>query len=527
MNCPQRRNLILMLFTLITLASEWTFADNRKTITLSYFADSHAQLHEHPELFWTEDGNEEIVMAGGFARLYAANEKLRQQNPNGFLFFDAGDTIQGSGEAVLSKGEVMVPLLNSMKLDLAIPGNWEVVYGVEVLKNLTKKLNYPTIAANIFDEQTGALVFEPYRIFERQGLKIAVIGYTDPDVPFRQPPGYSKGFTYKNDAILQPIVDELRQSKKADLIILLSHIGLPKAVELSSRLRNVDLHLSGDTHERTYRPIEKNHWIVEPGAFGSFLGKVDLIVENGKVVDKKWELIELKASSFPEDPEKKKLITKLAAPAKNQLNRIVGFTKEPLYRYSVNQTNLDMLLADAIREATGMQIGLSNGFRFASPVVPGPIRERDLWMFYPINNNLRVGKVTGAQLKEFWEKEIENVYSQDAKKLFGGWLPRPSGMTVRFKVNAPEGQRVTEILVGGVPLKMKEIYTIAACAREGDPENRLCRIPNVMEPKDLRIDAHEALRLYLRSRKKVSAPWDLRVIAEDLPTIVRSQFYRK
>ncbi|MGZ3749340.1 MAG: 5'-nucleotidase C-terminal domain-containing protein, partial [Pseudobdellovibrionaceae bacterium] len=207
--------------------------------------------------------------------------------------------------------------------------------------------------------------------------------------------------------------------------------------------------------------------------------------------------------------------------------KIIGTTKEPLYRYAVNQTNLDMILADAIRTATKTDIGLSNGFRFASPIVPGSIQEKDLWTIYPINNPLRVGKVTGAQLKSFWEQEIENVYSSDARKLFGGWLPRPSGMTLKFKVGAPFGQRVQEIRVGGKLLELNKIYTIAACAREGDPQNKVCRIPNISEPKDLSVDAHEAVRMYLKTHKGIKAPTDQRVIAEDLPNTVRSQFYRK
>src|SRR5690606_40912949 len=63
--------------------------------------------------------------------------------------------------------------------------------------------------------------------------------------------------------------------------------------------------------------------------------------------------------------------------------------------------------------------------------------------------NLKTGQVTGKQLRDFWEQEIENVFATDATRRFGGWLPRPSGMTLRFAASAAPGHRVQEIRVGG------------------------------------------------------------------------------
>lgn len=242
-------------------------------ITLLHFADSHAQWEEHPEMFWNEQGEvTSIVPTGGFPRMKAVVDEFRKTDPEGVLLLDGGDTIQGSAWAVKSKGADLVPVLNLMGIDLAIPGNWEVVYGTATFQEIAKKLKYRFIAANVFDEKSGELVFPPYLIIEKKGVRLAFIGYTDPDVPERQPPSYSKGFIYKKDEVLPPLIREIREQNKADAVILMSHIGLPKAVELSSRLDGVDLHLSADTHERTYTPIMKKHPVVEPGAFTSFLG---------------------------------------------------------------------------------------------------------------------------------------------------------------------------------------------------------------------------------------------------------------
>lgn len=494
----------------------------RRHLTLLYAADLHAQLAPHPELFWN-DGEERTVEAGGFARLAAAVRSIKQGATGDVVVIDGGDTIQGSAEAALTEGAAILPALNAIGFDLAVPGNWEVVYGPEVLKDRAAQIGHELVAANVYDEGTGERLFRPWVIREMSGVKVGIIGFTDPDVPFRQPPVYSTGLKYTGAEEIPPMVDEVRAAG-AEVVILLSHVGLSKAVALTKELSGIDIHLSADTHERTYEPVDVNGvWVVEPGAFGSFLGRLDLWVEDGRIVDRKWELIELTAENFPEAPDVKALVDASMAPLRQGLDREVGRTSVELARYSVVETSLDNLLSDALREETGTEIALSNGFRFGTPLPPGPILERDLWSFYPISTPLMVGKVTGKQLKDFWEQEMENVFARDASKRFGGWLPRPSGMTVRFEAGAPFGQRVREIRVHGEPLEETRLYTVTACLREGDRPDTLCRIRNAKDVEVLDFDAHEAVRRYLAKHPEVARRLEGRAVAEDLPAVVRSQ----
>lgn len=515
--------LLALAGGLTACAASLQQAPARKHLTLLFVADLHAQLESHPELFWS-GGEERIEEAGGFARVAAAIAAIRDPRPDEVLVLDGGDTLQGSAAAALSEGRAVVPALNAIGFDLAVPGNWEVVYGPGVLRERVAEIEHPFVAANVRDASTGERLFAPYRIEKVSGVRVAVIGYTDPDVPFRQPPAYSQGLHYTGPEELPPLVEEVRE-KGADVVVLLSHIGLAKAVDLTDSLEGIDLHLSSDTHERTYRPIDRNGvWVVEPGAFGSFLGRLDLWVENGRIADKRWELIELTAERFPEDPRVKEIVDASLAPMRETLERPVGSTADALARYAVVETNLDNLLSDALRDATGTEIALSNGFRFGTPVVPGPIREKDLWNFYPISTPLMTGEVTGAQLRAFWEQEIENALSPDLSRRFGGWLPRPSGMTLRFEAGAPKGQRVREILVGGEPLEDDRVYTLTACLREGDDPDTLCRIRNAKNVRVLDFDAHEAVRRYLAKHPEVRARLEGRAVAEDLPPVLRTQF---
>lgn len=493
-----------------------------RQVTLLFVADLHAQLRAHPELFW-EGGEERIEEAGGFARLAAAVSRIRDERGGDVLVLDGGDTLQGSAEAALTEGGAVIPALNAIGFDLGVPGNWEVVFGPEVLRKRATEIAHPLVAANVRDRATGQRLFEPWQIREVAGVKVGVIGFTDPDVPFRQPPAYSEGLRYDGDEELAALVKEVR-ANGAEVVVLLSHIGLHKALALTDRLPGIDLHLSSDTHERTYQPIDRNGvWVVEPGSFGSFLGRLDLWVEDGRIVEKKWELIELTASRFPEDPDVKALVDRSANGLRSELDRTVGSTASNLSRYSVVESNLDNLLADALREATGTEIALSNGFRFGTPVPPGPIRERQLWDFYPISTPLMIGEVSGAQLRAFWEQELENVFSPELGRRFGGWLPKPSGMSLRFDPKAPKGSRVREILVGGEPLADERFYTVTACQREGDLPDTLCRIPKVRNSKVLDFDAHEAVRRYLATHPEVNPAIEGRAIGEGLPSILRTQ----
>ena len=496
-----------------------------QTVTLLFAADLHAQLEPHPELFWRAGQPERITLAGGFARLAAAIAEFRATRPGQVLAIDGGDTFQGSGVAAHTKGQAVIGPLTRIGFDVAVPGNWEVVYGADAMRSLTNALPWPTLAANVFDG-AGERVFAPARIFRRGGVAIGVVGYTDPDVPLRQPPSYSAGLRFGGPEELSALAHSLRR-EGADVVILVSHIGLSRAVALTSQLSGFDLHLSADTHERTYHPIDVGGvWVVEPGAFGSFLGELVIEVRDGQLVDKRWQLHELTERAFPrEDPATHAAVEDALAPWRAALGAELGSFGATFTRYEVIETSLDLLLADALRAATGTDIALSNGFRFGTPIMPGPVREADLWNMYPVVTRLKTGKVTGQQLLDFWEREIENALSPEPLARFGGWLPRPSGMRVVFSAKAPKGHRVTSLEVAGAPVDKDRVYTLTACEREGERPDVLCRIPGVVDPVVHEIDAHEAVRRYLLAHPEVSPPKGGRVMASDLARPMRSQAF--
>ena len=96
-------------------------------------------------------------------------------------------------------------------------------------------------------------------------------------------------------------------------------------------------------------------------------------------------------------------------------------------------------------------------------------------------------------------------------------------MEMTFQVEAPKGQRVQEVKVGGEPIDLDKTYTLTACEREGEPDSTLCRIPNADNTEVYELDAHEAVRQYLRQRDHVESALEQRVNALDRPGILRTQ----
>lgn len=498
----------------------------RRRVSLVYINDVHAQLEPHPELFWSEDAGDEFVRGvGGVSRIATVVKHIRESRPDGVLFIDGGDTIQGSGPAAWTQGRVVVEPMNALGLDLAIPGNWSVAYGADAWRARAREFNHPVVAANMFDASTGEALFEPYVIEERNGVRLGVIGFTEPDIPTRQPPHMSEGLFFRGAEVLQPLVDELRGRQGVEVVVLATHIGLPKAIHLADTLRGVDVVLSADTHERTYDPIVRGEtWVVEAGAFGSFVGTLDLIVDGrGRVVDRAWRLIELRPELFPEDPAVKGVVERALAPHRARMGRVIGYTDVWLARYEVLNTPLDNVIAAAIREATGADVALSNGFRFAPPTAPGPITEADLWNWLPMRLQLKTGQATGAQLRRYWERELENVFSEDPTRLFGGWMPRSAGMAVEVTTRAPAGQRLGQVLIDNEPVEPERAYTLAAGDRKGAPADSVHRVEGCRFIQPLSLTTHDAVERYLRLHSPVRSPGQMNVRCRDCSGVLRSQ----
>ncbi|MFO7673754.1 MAG: bifunctional metallophosphatase/5'-nucleotidase [Lutibacter sp.] len=493
-------------------------------ITILQTADIHGQLDTHPELFW-ENGRIIFKERGGFSTLKTLFDDERSKNPNRTIIVDGGDLIQGSGYAALSNGAIFPEIIRKMNYDLLIPGNWEVVYGKESMMDVLNAYGTPVIAQNMYHEKDGKQLFPPYWIKEIEGIKLGFIGINDPDVPLRQNPIFSEGMTFSGlDENTVKLIDELKNEKKVAVLFLVTHMGIFKQVELANNemAKNVDYILGNDTHERVRKPIEGDYAkVTEPGAFGSFVGKLNLYFVDGKLVKDDYELMDVDPEKYAADAVIQALVDNAKAPYMEHLETVIGYTNTPMYRYLTVENPTDNFITDAARWKTGADIAISNGFRFGNPIVPvngkpAPITRANLWNLIPVNEKIKTGKATGKQIKAWLEREMHNTFAQNPTERFGGWLVRFSGMEVDFSSQAPRGQRVNSVKVKGQEMQDDAYYTISACVRPGDPLDNLCRIPNVkdVEVKDYTI--HDVLEAYLKLKSPISPTIEARAYADDL-----------
>jgi len=479
-------------------------------LTILHTTDLHAQLDPHDELFWEND-QPVFKRRGGLATLRAMITAIRQENAGPVLLVDGGDTWHGSGVASLSRGAAITPFIDKLGYDLVLPGNWEVVYGKETMVAELGRLTATAICANMWHDGPGRRsLFPPFHLFQLGDLRVGFVGYNDPDTPTRQSPAYSRGIRFtKPEESLAGHVRTLRQSRGCDLVFVLSHLGLTQQLDLANHpsARGVDYILGGDTHERVREPLRGRFaQVTEPGAFGSFLGRLDLTMESGRLREVRYQLLDVDPAQWGEDAEMTALVAAAKAPYRAELERVIGRTTTPLYRYFIIETPLDNLITDALMWRFGTDFVVSQGFRFCPPLVPGPsgvaeITRDFLWSMLPVDAVVKMGQVRGSQILDWLERELENVFATEA------------------------GRRVESVLIGGRPVERGKVYSMVACEREGDPNDVLCRFRGVQRPRRLDAQLHEVMIGYLAAHSPVAPVVEGRAVAVDQPATLLSQAY--
>lgn len=503
--------------------------------TILQTADIHGQLLEHDEFFW-ENGSAVYKRRGGMATLKTMLNSLRNENPGNTLLVDGGDCFQGSGVAALTEGRALVPLINNIGYDLMLPGNWEVVYGKENMMKDLGGYNAAKVCANMYHDDPNLphkeMIFQPYWTQMVAGVKIGFIGYNDPLTPKRQSPAYSAGIHFSPvEENVARYVKILREYENCAMVFLVTHMGLTQQVDLGNQpfVEGVDYILGADTHERVRKPIETKYTkVTEPGAFASFVGKLDIVVEDGKIKDHHYELLDVDPSRYKPDEEMAALVEKTFEPYNKELKTVIGVTKSTLVRYFVLETPMDNVITDAVMEKFQPDVALSNGFRFCPPLVASPEKPAEitndfLWSMLPVNSQARTGKVSGEKLWNWLEKELENVFAKNPAKRFGGWVVRFAGMQINFTSKKPMGERLNWVKIKGEPLDKKKQYSIVACEREGDPEDAICRMMGVSNPVDTGVNLHDIIREYLKKNSPIEPKVEGRVECTDQPANLLSQ----
>ena len=268
----------------ISLLGNSLLADNRlQRLTILHTNDMHSHIHPF------QSGRNKGL--GGMAQRSALIKNIREENKN-VLLLDAGDIFQGTPYFNMYKGELEIKLMSQMNYDAATIGNHDLDNGLVGLKKQLKHANFPFLIANYnFENTILETTFSPYKIFDKNGIKVGVFGIgieLDGLVPKK---------LFGNTKYLDPIkisnkyAKLLKDKHKCDLVICLSHLGFKyksqkiSDLRLAKETKNIDLIIGGHTHTFLKKPVisknldDKNVIINQVGWGGINIGKIDFVFQ--------------------------------------------------------------------------------------------------------------------------------------------------------------------------------------------------------------------------------------------------------
>jgi 2',3'-cyclic-nucleotide 2'-phosphodiesterase (5'-nucleotidase family) len=496
-----------------------------RTLTLMQLSDIHGHIHPHAEEF--PDGRKD-PHAGGLAKLTTLINEVREDTDDSLLLA-LGDTTHGSAEMLFSLGDLMMPWLNSIGIDAFTPGNWDFGYGPRVYRqrftpntsielapnNRTTiawmddqlgnncnqpgglkpyeechvtKATFETVAINVYNfnevagldnpaQPLGPRVHPRYTIKRAGGVNVGIIGITTDVVP-QQAQAFNTGFrfTMGYKELPQAIADA--EAEGAEIIVVLSELGLAKNVQLVKEFPDIRVMFSGHTHERTPEAIEIYHddgklSLVTEAGEDSFLGRLDLTINKGQILNYEWNLIEADS-----DVEENAAVAEMVEEAQSTfvsgpdhqchtfgvnafpfgtghtlcdpLDTVIGHSDVTIQRFDVledisNNVMVDAFLDLAINELGELDskgnplsesntLSTTNGFRFDVVIfgdgellsddtyANGDITVGDLYDYYPIGAATGLAEYTGGRIKAHWEGILDNVFDPNPYRQRGGWF---------------------------------------------------------------------------------------------------------
>ncbi len=433
--------LFVLFFCILFLTPAW---GAKSVVRILYVNDFHGFAEPHKPL-----GSEDKL--GGIAYLAGRVDLLRSQRPS--LLLAAGDMIQGDNWANLFQGKSSIEVMNAMKFDAMVVGNHEFDFGQEVLWNRISEAGFPVLGANV--EGFGAL--EPYVIKEVDGVKVAIIGVVTADTPISTDPRNVMGLKF--DPPPDAVRKYVRQLKgKADIFVVLSHIGYAADRTLAEDVTGIDVIVGGHSHTKLETPVKVGGAvIVQAWDHAKALGVLDLTVQDGMISGYEGHIEKIKPEEGGEDKAVMAIVEKYGDRVNKVLDEPIGTAEVDLDGENVRtrETNLGDLIADIMRKTSGADAALINGGSIRTSIDKGQIRVKDVYSVLPFDNYIVAIKLTAAQLKEALEHGVSAVERGE------GRFPQVSGLTFTYLPSAPPGSRVRQVLIEGRPLEPDKEYSVA------------------------------------------------------------------
>ena len=433
-------------------------------LTLLYTSDMHSRVDPFPANFY----HRTYAGKGGFARIAAMARRLRAENPASLLL-DSGDYLQGSPYYNFFGGEVETQALDRVGYDAVTIGNHEFDRGVPALRKVLGNYHGPIVTTNVtFSPEMG----QRYAVLRAGKLRVGLFALLTEVSGLVTPPCFQTASYYDPIKVARAAVEKL--SKEADVIVCLSHIGIvppwsedeepnPNQVtdeRLAEKVPGIDVILSGHVHALVERPIvirsgNRTTTIVSDGYGGGYLGKLDLIVKDGAVVQANNNLIPLDAS-VERDPSVESVIMPYRSQMAKVLDRYLGQAQSDFRRYGKDdlESSLNNLIADATLSGARtvdptVDFAMSSSGTPRNYLLAGPVKVEDVYYALPFDNRIAIVEAPARTVMALLEATRR---SDDSRR---------HAISNASYTWDPSRKSASNILIGGKPLDMKRIYKVA------------------------------------------------------------------
>ncbi|HEJ7035694.1 TPA: bifunctional UDP-sugar hydrolase/5'-nucleotidase UshA [Serratia marcescens] len=527
--------LAVSLTLLSGAASAWE-KDKTYAITILHTNDHHGH-------FWQNDHGEY-----GLGAQKTLVDGIRQEvaaQGGSLLLLSGGDINTGVPESDLQDAEPDFRGMNLVGYDAMAIGNHEFDNPLSVLRQQEKWATFPLLSANIYQKSTGQRLFKPYALFDKQGIKIAVIGLTTDDTAKIGNPEYFTDMEFRVPAQeAKQVVEQLRKDEKPDVIIAATHMGhydngehgsnAPGDVEMARSLpvgyldmivgghSQDPVCMAGDNRKQAdYVPgtpcspdRQNGTWIVQAHEWGKYVGRADFEFRNGELKLVHYQLIPVNlkkkvekadgtservyyTQQIAEDQTMMKLLTPFQEKGKAQLGVKIGSVNGKLEgdRSKVRfvQTNLARVMLAAQRERVDADFAVMSGGGVRDSIESGDITYKNVLKVQPFGNTLVHVDMKGSEVEQYLAvvanmKPDSGAYAQFANVSL-----------------VADGKGVSEVKINGQPLQADKTYRMATLnfnALGGDGYPKLDGLPSYVNTGF--IDA-EVLKQYIEKHSPLDA----------------------
>jgi|GEM_PF-354835 len=408
-------------------------------------------------------------------------------NPDRTLILSAGDSYQGTAISNLQYGESVMKVLNAIGLNASALGNHEFDWSLEKVTNVNGSkitANYPTVCANLFLKGTTTPVFDPYKIFTKDGVKIAVVGgitETTPGIVLAANiANYEIG---SNVTYINKYADEARKAG-AQIVIALIHEGdnynnglSGPIVDITKQLVGVDAVLGGHSHSIAKTLVTTNAGKRVPLEIANYNGKgyIDLKVAQhadgtftfdnatsayvAQDTASKVYPYGYKADPLVADQTVQQIVADTITAEGPILDEVLGSAKINMTRTQADSPYGESLAgnwaADVTRIRGNAEIGFQNNGGLRCDITQGQLTMSNIYQFMPFDNVVMTCDMTGAQLKTILEEAVMDK----------GMGIQLSGLKFTYNPSQPSGNRVIGITKSdGTPIDINDTiktYTVA------------------------------------------------------------------